>query len=148
MARKTTTVTIAAAGRDQGKVFFLREMPASQVERWAARALMAMVRSGAQISDEVANGGLAAFAAMGLRAFGSMPFEDAEPLLNEMFQCVQIIPDPNRPAVIRPLVESDIEEVETRLTLRMEVFKLHVDFSSAAGRLTSAMRPAAAEGRS
>ena len=35
MARKTANVTISAAGRDQGKVFVLREMPASQAERWA-----------------------------------------------------------------------------------------------------------------
>ena len=136
--RKTATITIEAAGRDFGKVFLLREMPASQAEKWAARAFLGMARSGVEIPDNIASAGLAGIAALGLRAIGGMAFADAEPLLDEMFACIQYIPDPTRPAVVRALIEDDIEEIATRVRLRKEVFGLHVDFSSLVGHSTSA----------
>lgn len=138
MARKTATVTIEAEGRDLGKVFLLREMPASQAEKWAARAFLAMARSGIDIPDDLAGAGLAGIAAVGLKAIGGLGFAEAEPLMDEMFACIQIIPDPARPAVVRALVESDTEEISTRLRLRKEVFGLHVDFSGLAAHLKSA----------
>jgi hypothetical protein len=142
MARKTEVFTVSEAGRDLGKVFFLREMPASQAEKWAARCFLGMAKSGLEIPDNIGSLGLAGIAAVGLRAIASISFDLAEPLLDEMFACVQIIPDPKRPQVMRALVEDDIEDVLTRLTLRKEIFGLHVDFSKAAAFLTSA--PAAA----
>lgn len=138
MARKTVTVTIEAEGRDLGKVFLLREMPASQAEKWAARAFLAMARSGIDIPDDLAGAGLAGIATVGLKAIGGLGFAEAEPLMDEMFACIQIIPDPARPAVVRALVESDTEEISTRLRLRKEVFGLHVDFSGLAAHLKSA----------
>lgn len=138
MARKTATVTIEAEGRDLGKVFLLREMPASQAEKWAARAFLAMARSGIDIPDDLAGAGLAGIATVGLKAIGGLGFAEAEPLMDEMFACIQIIPDPARPAVVRALVESDTEEISTRLRLRKEVFGLHVDFSGLAAHLKSA----------
>jgi hypothetical protein len=136
--RKTLTVTIDAPGRDQGKAFVLREMPASQAEKWAARAFLALAKSGVEVPDNIAAAGLSGVAAMGIKAFGGMSFRDAEPLLDEMFGCVSHIPDPARPAVVRALIEDDIEEVATRLKLRLELFRLHMDFSVAACLLTSA----------
>lgn len=144
MARKTITVTIDAAGRDQGKAFFIREMPASQAELWAAKAFLAMARSGIDVPDNVASAGLAGIASFGFRALAGMNFADARDLLAEMFACVQIIPDPSRPGVIRDLIEDDIEEVATRLRLRKEVFGLHVDFSLAGALQTSASASAPA----
>ncbi|XPE68477.1 hypothetical protein ACNKHP_21825 [Shigella boydii] len=41
---------------------------------------------------------------------------------------MQFVPDPKKRSIRRPLVEEDIEEIITRLNLRAEVFKLHVDF--------------------
>lgn len=138
MARKTITVTIDAPGRDLGKMFVLREMPASQAEKWAAKAFLALARSGAEVPDNIAAAGLAGVAALGVKAFGGMSFHDAEPLMDEMMACVSIQPDLARPAVIRALIEDDIEEIATRLKLRLELFRLHMDFSAAAGLLTSA----------
>ena len=135
--RKTLLITIDAEGRDFGKVFKLTEMSAVRAEKWAARAFLAMARSGIDIPDNIAEAGLAGIAAIGFRALGGMRFDDAEPLLDEMFATVELIPDPSRPNVARPLIESDIEEVATRLRLRKEVFSLHVDFSRAVGLLTS-----------
>ena len=48
----------------------------------------------------------------------------------EMFKCVRIYPDPrSHPGVLRELVEDDIEEIATRVKLRMEVLNLHLGFS-------------------
>jgi hypothetical protein len=140
MARKTLTVIIDKAGRDQGKTFLLEEMPAAQAERWAMRAFLALARSGVDIPEDIASAGLAGIATLGIKALGGLSFGDAEPLLNEMMGCVRLIPDPSRPGVMLsyPQFEGQIEEPVTFLTLRMEVFKLHTDFFSIAGRLTSA----------
>jgi len=128
MARKTALVTIDAEGRDQGKTFLLREMSASQAEDWAVRVILAAARGGVEIPDDIAQAGLAGVAAMGLKMLGGMRFEDAKPLLDEMFSCIQIVPDPAKPQVVRYLIEDDVEEVVTRLKLRKEVFALHTDF--------------------
>lgn len=147
MARKTTTVTIARAGRDAGKVFLLTEMPATQAEKWAARAFLALAKSGVEIPDDIATAGLAGIAAVGVKAFTGVSFEAAEPLMDEMFGCVKIIPDPSKPMVVRALIEDDTEEVATRLQLRQEVLALHVDFSQLVARSKSTPAPAAgAEG--
>lgn len=129
MARKTATVLIEDAGRDQGKTFLIREMSAHRAERWATRALMALAKAGVQVPDDLAGAGLAGIAAIGMQALGSLSFADAEPLLDEMMACVSVVPSPN---VVRPLIEDDIEEVLTRLKLRVEVFNLHTGFSLAA----------------
>lgn len=55
-----------------------------------------------------------------------------------MFECITIIPDPSKPNVTRALIEDDIEEVATRLKLRIEIFKLHVDFFTAVSPSISA----------
>ena len=137
MARRVKIVTVTAEGRDTGKVFVLREMAASAAEKWAARALLALAKSGANIPDDAAAAGLAGVASVGFQAFGGLPWELAEPLLDEMFDCVMIQPSAN-PDVTRRLIEDDIEEVATRLKLRLELFELHTGFSMAAKKLTTA----------
>lgn len=138
MARKTLVVTIDAPGRDYGKSYLLTEMPASQAEKWAARALLALSRSGVEIPDSIASVGLAGLAYLGVKALAGLRFEDAEPLLDEMFRCVTFIPDPMRPNILRGLIEDDIEEVLTRLKLRSELFTLMTGFSTPAAPSTSA----------
>jgi hypothetical protein len=130
MARKSATITISAEGRDQGKVFHIKELPAMQAERWATRALLALAKSGVEIPDDIASAGLAGVASLGMKAFAGLNYDDAEPLLAEMLACVSVIPDPSNPNIMRSDIESDIEEVATLLKLRSEVFKLHVNFST------------------
>lgn len=129
MARKSKTVTIEFDNRDRGKTFLITEMPAVQAEKWAARALLAMSRSGVEIPEEAMSAGAATLLAAGLRSFTSMAFEDADLLLDEMFACVQFVPDPSRPQVTRALFDDDIDEVATRLFLRGEVIEIHTGFS-------------------
>jgi len=155
MARKTLTVMITAEGRDKGKMFVLTEMSATQAEKWAARALLALGASGVEIPDGIEGQGLAGVAAIGIRAFAGLPWHLAEPLLDEMFRCVSFVPNPSQPNVVRgtavgavgPMVEDDIEEIATRVRLREEVISLHLGFSISAYiskfRQASTMTPAA-----
>jgi hypothetical protein len=128
MARKVLTYTVTNEGRDRGKAFVLTEMSALQAERWAMRAMMALVKSDVELPEDVNNLGLPAMAVIGIKAFGKMNFADAQPLLDEMMACVTFMPDPTKPQVVRRLIDDDIEEVTTRLLLRAEIFKLHVNF--------------------
>lgn len=132
MPRKVRDVTIAAEGRDHGKVFRLTELAAAAAEKWAMRAFLALARSGVEVPDNLAAAGLPGLAAVGFRAFTMMSFADAEPLLDEMFGCITRVVDPAKPVFARALVEDDIEEVATRVFLRGEVIELHTGFSPAA----------------
>lgn len=131
MARKELEVIITAEGRDKGKLFRITEMPASKAEKWAIRTMLALGKSGVELPDDMQSQGMAGIAALGIRALTNLNFEDAEPLLAEMFECVKCIPDPSRPEVSRALVEDDIEEVATRLLLRKDILTLHIDFFTA-----------------
>lgn len=147
MARRTKTVTISqpaveaqpatiadgkavpavrarAQGRDHGKVFVITEMDSDRAERWAIRALLAMTNAGASVPDSET--GMAGLAVAGMEALGKLSFAAAEPLLNEMWTCVQYQHKPGQPLV---QVTDEIEEVATRFELRKAVLMLHTDFS-------------------
>ena len=130
--RKTLTYTVTDSGRDQGKAFLITEMSAADAEDWALRAFFALMNSGIDIPDEVADMGFAGIATVGLKALGKVEYAKAKPLFDDMMTCVQVVPDPGKPNVVRSLIDTDIEEVTTRLKLRSEVFKLHTDFLAAA----------------
>jgi hypothetical protein len=139
MSRKTATYCVEDKGRDQGKTFLLTEMSAARAEDWAMRALFALMKGNVDVPEDFATLGMAGMAEMGLKAIGNLSYDVAKPLIAEMFECVQIIIDPAKMHVGRPLVENspngdsdDIEEIATRLKLRLEVFKLHTDFLQAA----------------
>lgn len=132
MARKEIFYTVDTKGRDIGKVFFIREMSATQAEWWAIRAGMAMARSGVELPENFADMGIAAMAGTGLKMVSQIPPDEAKPLLDELMECVQCVPDASNQSIKRKLIDDDIEEIATRIKLRMEVFKLHVDFFTAA----------------
>lgn len=124
--RKEIDITISDEGRDLGKVFHIREMPASQAEKWAMRALMAVGKSGIDIGEGFAAGGMKNVAILGVYALVRMNFGDAEPLLDELMDCVSIKPSPT---IARKLIEDDVEEVATRIKLKQAVLELHTGFS-------------------
>lgn len=129
MPRKTTRLTISEEGRDKGKSFVLTELPADQAERWFIRAMQAAVQSGADITPEVIAGGAASFALLGMQILSGVPWANLEPLLDEMWQCVQYQHAANIPLQsISEGLNSQIEEVATRLALRVAVLELHAGF--------------------
>jgi hypothetical protein len=130
MARKIQRVVISAEGRDKGKTFVLTEMPADQAERWAIRAVLALAQSGAQVSDDALHAGLAGLAAMGVQALAGVRWEQLEPLLDEMFGCVRYEHKPGQPhQEIMGGINSQIEEVATRMSIRFALWELHLGFS-------------------
>lgn len=145
---KTKDVVIEADGRDRGKVFLLTEMPSARAERWAAKVFNGLARSNVEIPDTVVGAGIVGVWVMGVKMLFAMDFAICEDLMDEMMRCVQFIPDKTHPEIMRPIIgalaiESDIEEVETRIKLREEVFALHVGFTpaEAISKLTSALNP-------
>lgn len=132
IVRKTKVVTIDFGERDRGKQFLISEMSASQAEKWGVRLLGAMTRAGVEIPDGAFSAGMNVLLMIGLQSAVKSSYADLEPLLDEMMTCVQFIPDPSKPAIIRVLAETDIEDVATRAFLRSEVVELHVGFSFAA----------------
>lgn len=127
--RKTTIYTVGPDGqRDAGKHFVITEAPASQADRWATRALMAAAKAGVNIPDNLLTAGVAGLTTIALQALMAIPYYEAEALLDEMMSCIQIMPDPSKPMVVRGLVETDIEEIATRFKLRGEVIELHTGF--------------------
>lgn len=147
MARSTINYTVQDEGRDQGKVFVLTEMPASRAESWATRALLALISSGAEVPEGFERLGMAGMAEIGIKALSGLKWDIAEPLLEEMWECVQIMPDASKPHVVRRLIEEDVEEVMTRIKIRAEVWKLHTGFLKAVAPSLSVANPAAASKR-
>jgi hypothetical protein len=150
MARKTKNVLIEAEGRDKGKVFRIVEMPASQAEKWATRALLSL-SAGIDVPADMVDQGMAGVAALGIgHIISSIKFHDAASLMDEMFTaCVGIFPDPAEqkiwrgPGGVGPLMEDDdIQEVATRLFLRKEILELHTNFSLPAIDWTSILTTA------
>jgi len=140
--RRTRDVTITTPGRDERKTFRLTELPADAAERWGMRALLVMANAGAKLPDGVLDEGMAGIAAtlpglmiQGMRSLAGLSYTDeVATLLNDMMACVQFVP-PGVGLPPQPLFSGDacqIEEVRTRLYLRMEVIKLHMDPSVAA----------------
>lgn len=144
MARNILNYTVTDEGRDKGKTFVLTEMPASKAEAWAMRALLALLANNVELPDGFERMGMAAMAEIGIKALAGLKWEVAEPLLAEMWSCVQIMPDPSKPHVIRPLIEEDVEEITTRVKIRAEVWKLHTGFLKAVAPSISGGSPATA----
>lgn len=133
MARKTNTYSIDSEGRDKGKTFLITEMPATKAEDWAIRAILALGAANVDIPEGAIQLGMASLAEIGLKKLFAIGTEQMRPLLAELMECVEFIPNAQKPQVKvgYPLFESQVEEVKTLLMLKWEVLKLHMDFSEA-----------------
>ena len=138
MARRILKLNITDEGRDKGKTFVITEMAARRGHQWATRALFGIMNAGVEIPDNIMSAGFAGLAAIGVKALGNVSIDVAEPLLDELLECVVIMPDPNKPEVIRNLIDDDLEEIATIFRLQKEVLSLHIDFFTNASSLTSA----------
>ncbi len=135
MARKTANFTVEDEGRDKGKHFFLTEMPATKAEDWAIRVMLALGAADVEIPEGALQLGMAALAEIGLKKLFAIKADTVRPLLTELMECIEFVPNPQKPQVkiAYPLFESQVEEVKTLLVLKWEVLKLHISFLEAAG---------------
>lgn len=137
MRKKEIVKVPADYGRDAGKVFVITEWPAARAEDWALRALISYNRGGGQIPIEAIQGGMESIFWMGVNTFlrGQMQADEVIPILNQLFECITIVRDPNAKAVdgsgvvTHPVMDTDIAEIKTRLWLRSEVLRVHTNFS-------------------
>lgn len=128
MARRQTTYTVEG-GRDDGKVFVITEMPAATAERFAWKVMCACAAGGLNIPIEALKSGWSGLSQLGPRILTSIPYAELSPLLDEVMQCIAIAPNQNDQSKTRRVDPDDIEEITTLITLRLEAFKLHADFS-------------------
>lgn len=133
---ETKLVTIEQ-GRDAGKTFRIREMSALQLEKWAARALIAIFGSQADIPPELAEAAqtsnAAAMAQAGMKCLTGLTWDKVESLYDELLRQVDRVPDMDKPEAVVKLhngnVEAHVESAGTLLRLRAEVVALCLGFS-------------------
>ena len=124
MALKTKKIVIEK-DRDSGKEFLITEMSAAKIDNWAMRVLLAL--AGSNIDVGAASDGILGMAKVALSALGKIPPETAIPLLDELLECVQIVPKGGSPRELN-LDLNDIEDFTNLFFLRKEVFQMHTDF--------------------
>lgn len=125
MARKTKRVPIKT-GRDQDKIFLVTEMPVTQADRWAMRAIFSLTKAGVDIEGLNANNGMLEMAKVATSAIQGLSTEEGMELLNELLECVQIIPKGGEAREVE--WDDEVEEFTTLFTLRKEALFLHIDF--------------------
>jgi len=86
MARNVLDYTVTTDGRDKGKLFRITEMPASKGEKWAMRAILALMGERVDIPKGFEKKGMSGMAELGLKMFSSLKWESAVPLLDEMME--------------------------------------------------------------
>lgn len=127
MTRRVSDITIELENRDTGKVFRITEMSSEAAEMWALRAGQELIRAGSDLGEaKIEN--MESLVRRGILAFAGLDFFTIKPLLDEMFKCVEIV---TSSGVVRKLHRDDIEEVATRIKLRIDIWELHTGFSLA-----------------
>ena len=149
MSREQRTITIDSAGRDAGKVFRITEMPASKMERWSARAIVALFAGNVPADTAaVANvSNAAAIATILGKALSSLDWQTIEPLYDELLGSVEVCPNPaDHPDAWVKLtptnVDNFVHEVPTLVRLRLEVLELNLGFFEGAAGLFSRLKSA------
>jgi hypothetical protein len=134
MARKKIDYIVSEENsRDNGKKYVIEEMSAVSAEKLCYRIIGAMLNAGVNLPPDFMLMPASAITFLCVTNFLRIDFEYLEPLLEEMMQCVYFVPDQNNPKSIRKISQqfNDIEEVSTLINLRIEVYKLHMDFFQA-----------------
>jgi len=131
MARRRDRVVIEREGRDKGKVFWITEMAATDAEYWAGRLLTMFAAGNTNVPPGFFQMGFEGCAAwIAVHGIGGIDWTVCKPLLDEMMACVTYQPNPERSNIVRQLIiNDDIEELTTLMTLREAWFDTHLGFS-------------------
>ena len=136
-------------GRDKGKTFKVREMPASRLEKWSARALLALFAGNVpvDVARQATGSNAVALASSLVAGLGTLRWEDVEPLYDELLTCVFRVPDPARPDTVIQLnaanLDAHVQDLSTLLRLRVAVLEVCFDFFGRDGGLYSRLTAAA-----
>ena len=132
--RKEITVTLNDRGNEL--TFRIREMPATKVERWIIKLAGALSATGvfsADVADGVdAQKAIADFLLKGgLSKLGAVTKdydEVIQPLIDELYTCVEQKVGNAYFALTPDVIDAKIEYVRTLFNLQKEIVKLHLDF--------------------
>ena len=132
--RKEITVTLNDRGNEL--TFRIREMPATKVERWIIKLAGALSATGvfsADVADGVdAQKAIADFLLKGgLSKLGAVTKdydEVIQPLIDELYTCVEQKVGNAYFALTPDVIDAKIEDVRTLFNLQKEIVKLHLDF--------------------
>ena len=130
MARRTIELTL----EDRGNTlhFTIKEMPATKLEAWIIRALLLIAGAGIEVPDGADLRKAGAFLAdKGVGALGTLDYEKARPLLDELLGCCYRKLDRVEERCTPDSVDGYIEDVTTLFKLRMEAAKLNLGFLKA-----------------
>lgn len=131
MARKTCRVVVEEEGRDKGKTFVVTELPALDIERWTVRLVLALGKNGVNLPGVQTDSGFAGIAGILWALMAQVSPQEAEALMATMLEGLKI----DEGKIVRDVVQDDIEEPETLLTIRMAWVELHAGFFKKGGRL-------------
>ena len=121
--RKEITVTLNDRGNEL--TFRIREMPATKVERWIIKLAGALSATGvfSAIADFLLKGGLSKLGAV------TKDYDEViQPLIDELYTCVEQKVGNAYFALTPDVIDAKIEDVRTLFNLQKEIVKLHLDF--------------------
>lgn len=130
MSLKSKTVEIEK-GRDAGKMFVITEMPIVKADNWAMRALFAIANGGLDIEGINPNAGMLGMAQVAIKALSGVKPEIGIPLLDELMDCVQIVPTGGNARDV--ILNADVKDLSTMFILRKEALAIHLDFLAQGG---------------
>ena len=142
--RQTKHITLYEDGQELR--FFIKQMPATELERWCIRAMGLLARGGFELPGTDDMSGLSEIlrdqGTKGLlRILGHLDFEDIAPLLDALLGCCHHISGPNSMTQLTPdIVDGIISEMPNLRALRLEALSLNLGFSKPEGKDAGASR--------
>lgn len=133
MARREEFYTVSDNNRDFNKTFVITEMSAFDAESFAIKLGLLLLSNNPELPSDLNQKiqgnelSMQDIAHYGFRLLQGLNYDAIKPVLDDLMMCVQIIVD-KKSGIRRALVNEDIEEVKTIMTLRKKVVELHVNF--------------------
>lgn len=135
--RREETIEI----EDRGTLlqFKIVEMSATQLESWIFRALLLLASCGVEVPDGSDISAAAKYLQhKGISALGSIDYNKAKPLLEELLQCCyRILPNNATQRVESSTADGYISDVRTLLKLKWEAAKFNLSFFKDGGLFQS-----------
>ena len=120
-------------GRDAGKTFKIKEMPAYQMDKWVTRLLGCLARQELSVADFVEM----SFAQLANCMYKIESDDEKNKLFDELLGCCYLMKEGIEIAMKGNNINSFIEEWQTLFRLKEEAIKLNLGFFSGGEESTS-----------
>ena len=135
MARNEITYTVKTddtENRDKGKVYLITEWDVYKCEAWSIKVLSASITAGVEVMGAALKFPTEAMSIIGaeqiIGIIARIPPAISIPLINELIEGVQLVPDISRPQLARKLLIDDIQEGSTLAAIKAEVIRANMAF--------------------